>query len=111
MATVYEINRGINRSIEFKGIKAQYIIYLAIGLLILFIFFAVLYFVGLNIYLCLAIILIGGVLLFTYVQHFSRKYGEHGLLKKSAQRNLPRAVRSKTRTLFIRLNQNIHEKQ
>lgn len=35
MATVYPINRGVNRSLEFKGIKAQYVIYLALGLVLL----------------------------------------------------------------------------
>ncbi|HMT97439.1 MAG TPA: DUF4133 domain-containing protein, partial [Ferruginibacter sp.] len=30
--SVYQINKGINRSIEFKGLKAQYIWYLGGGL-------------------------------------------------------------------------------
>ena len=32
MATVYYINKGINKPIVFKGLKAQYIGYLAVGL-------------------------------------------------------------------------------
>ena len=32
---VYPINKGINRPLEFKGLKAQYIWYLGAGLLVL----------------------------------------------------------------------------
>ncbi|MDB5129720.1 DUF4133 domain-containing protein, partial [Mucilaginibacter sp.] len=37
----YQINKGINRPIEFKGLKAQYIGYLGSGLVALLILFAV----------------------------------------------------------------------
>ncbi|MBD0288989.1 MAG: DUF4133 domain-containing protein, partial [Flavisolibacter sp.] len=41
MATsVYQINKGINKPIEFKGFKAQYIWYLGGGLVALLILFA-----------------------------------------------------------------------
>lgn len=45
---------------EFKGIKAQYIIYLAIGLVALLLLFAILFIAGLNTYLCLCIVLPSG---------------------------------------------------
>ena len=41
--SVYTVNKGINRPIEFKGLKAQYIWYLGGGLLALLILFAILY--------------------------------------------------------------------
>jgi hypothetical protein len=42
MATsVYQINKGINKPIEFKGLKAQYIWYLCGGLVALLILFAI----------------------------------------------------------------------
>jgi hypothetical protein len=41
-ASVYKINKGINKPIEFKGLKAQYIAYLGAGLITLLILFAVL---------------------------------------------------------------------
>ena len=40
---MYQINKGINKPIEFKGLKAQYIGYLAVGLVILLIGFAIMY--------------------------------------------------------------------
>ncbi len=39
--SVYQINKGINQSIEFKGLKAQYIWYLGGGVIALLIIFAV----------------------------------------------------------------------
>jgi hypothetical protein len=53
---VYQINKGINKPIEFKGLKAQYIGYLAGGLVALLILFAVIYIVGLPVYVCIATI-------------------------------------------------------
>ncbi len=57
MASTYQINKGINRSIEMKGLKAQYIIYLAIGLVILLIGFIIAYMAGANSYLCVGVAL------------------------------------------------------
>ena len=109
MATVYEINKGINRSIEFKGIKAQYIMYLAAGLVLLLLAFAILYVIGISIYLCLAIVLPAGAGLYMTVQRLSHKYGEHGLMKKFARKQLPNYLRSKTRKVFIRLSKKKDE--
>ena len=51
--SVYTINKGINKPIEFKGLKAQYIGYLAAGLIGLLILFAALYISGVNTFVCL----------------------------------------------------------
>ena len=103
MSTVYNINKGVNRSIEFKGFKAQYIIYLAAGMVSLLLLFAILYICGFNIYLCLAIIVPGGIALVVAVQRLSKKYGEHGLLKKIAQKRLPSSIRCHSRKIFLQL--------
>ena len=44
--SIYKINKGINKPIEFKGLKAQYIWFLAGGILLLMFLFAVLYISG-----------------------------------------------------------------
>jgi hypothetical protein len=98
--TIYDINKGINRSIEFKGIKAQYIIYLALGLVSLLLLFAILYVAGANIYVCLGIIIPSGAALMTAVKYFSNKYGEHGLKRKMAEKNLPSCIRSSSKKIF-----------
>jgi len=97
---MYQINKGINRPIEFKGLKAQYIGYLGGGLVALLILFAVLYITGVNIYLCLLIIVASGSGLFYKVFALSHKYGEHGLMKWNAKRSLPRYIRYQTRRIF-----------
>ena len=107
MALVYEINKGVNRSMEFKGIKAQYIIYLAIGLVLLLLLFAILFMAGVNTYVCVLIILPAGAGLYFTVQRLSHKYGEHGLMKKAAQRKLPAAIESRSRKLFVQLRAKV----
>ncbi len=92
--SVYQINKGINKPIEFKGLKAQYIWYLGGGLVGLLIIFAVIYIIGVNIFLCLALIVSGGSGLFMYVYKMSRTYGEHGLMKKIARKAVPKVIKS-----------------
>lgn len=105
MATsIYTINKGINKPIEFKGLKAQYIWYLGGGLLALLILFAILYICGLNTFACLGIIIIGGTVLFIHVYKLSHKYGEHGMMKSIAKRSIPRAIKNYSRKTFTRLN-------
>lgn len=101
--SIYPINRGINRAIEFKGLKAQYIWYLGGGLLILLILFAILYIVGVNTYLCLAVIVGLTLLLFSKIYRLSRTYGQYGLMKKLAVHQLPKTIRSTSRKPFIHI--------
>lgn len=104
--SVYQINKGINRPIEFKGLKAQYIWYLGGGLLGLLIGFAILYIAGVNTFLCLLIIVIVGTALFMHVYKLSRKYGEHGMMKSLAKRSIPSVVKLRSRKLFTNLTLN-----
>jgi cell division protein FtsW (lipid II flippase) len=103
MPSVYQINKGINRPIEFKGLKAQYIWYLGGGLLCWLILFAVLYICGVNTFLLLGIIVILGTALFMYVYRLSHKYGDHGMMKSIAKRSIPRLVRNNSRKVFTQL--------
>jgi hypothetical protein len=100
---LYHINKGINKPIEFKGLKAQYIGYLAAGLVMLLIGFAILYLLHTPVTVCLVIIAGLGSLLFYQVFKLSHRYGEHGLMKKSAKRYLPRYVQFTSRNIFLNL--------
>lgn len=104
--SVYQINKGINKSIEFKGLKAQYIWYLGGGLLALLILFAAMYIAGLPTYICIGVIAIAGPLLFVRVYRMSRQYGEHGLMKALARRQVPKVIKAGSRAVFITLNKN-----
>src|SRR5258706_15360595 len=101
--SVYQINKGINRPIEFKGLKAQYIWWLGGGLLALLILFAILYICGINTFLCLFIIVGGATSLFMHVYKLSRKYGEHGMMKTLARRSIPPVIKCYSRKTFSRL--------
>jgi len=101
MSSVYKINKGINKPIEFKGLKAQYIWYLAGGLLALLILFTILYIWGVNSFVCLGLTLILGTALFMYVYKLSHDYGEYGMMKKIASKGIPRVVKSRTRRTFL----------
>jgi hypothetical protein len=99
--SVYKINKGINKSIEFKGLKAQYIWYLGGGIVGLLLLFAILYMIGVNSYINIAVIALSGVGVFVWVYKLSNTYGEHGMKKKMAVRSIPRIVKCYSRKLFI----------
>jgi hypothetical protein len=96
----YQINKGINRPIEFKGLKAQYIGYLGGGLVALLVFFAIFYLIGMAVYLCFLVIGGLGSLLFYKVFGLSHQYGEHGLMKRNARQHVPHYLKFKSRKLF-----------
>ena len=104
--SVYTVNKGINRPIEFKGLKAQYIWYLGGGLLALLILFAILYICGVNTFICLLIIVVAGTCLFMHVYKLSRQYGEHGMMKTLARRSVPSVVKIYSRKTFTGLWKN-----
>jgi hypothetical protein len=103
MTSTYKINKGINKPIEFKGLKAQYIWWLGAGFLIMLAFFALLYFIGVNTYLCVAIVLVLGAVMVIVIYRVSDTYGEHGLLKKLAKRNMPDRIICRSRKTFGKL--------
>lgn len=102
MGTIYKINKGINQSIEFKGLKAQYIWYLGGGIIILMILFAALFIIGLPSLLCVGLIGVLGTLLVIKIYGLSRKYGEHGMMKALAKKQLPKALKCYSRKVFMR---------
>ena len=100
--SVYKINKGINKPIEFKGLKAQYIWWLGGEIIGLLIIFAILYVIGLNSFVCLGIIGILGVVIFVWVYKLSNTYGEHGMKKKMARRNIPSVIKCYSRKVFLK---------
>ncbi|MDO3641241.1 DUF4133 domain-containing protein [Mucilaginibacter sp. L3T2-6] len=103
--SIYNLNKGINKSIEFRGLRAQYIWYfggLVIGLLILF---AALYILGVSTWICLALTgsaAAGGTIKIFALSH---EYGEHGLMKAMAKKRSPKVLKSYTRRNFQQLSE------
>ncbi|RZM29205.1 MAG: DUF4133 domain-containing protein [Pedobacter sp.] len=100
--SVYQINKGINQSIEFKGLKAQYIWYLGGGVIALLIIFAAMYIIGLPSFVCIGIILIAGTVLVIRIYGMSNKYGEYGLMKALARKQVPKVLKSRSRKVFLK---------
>jgi len=99
--SVYKINKGINKPIEFKGLKAQYIWWLGGGIVGLLLVFAILYVMGVNSFVSLVIIGLAGVAVFLWVYKLSNTYGEHGMKKKMARRSIPKVIKSYSRKPFL----------
>jgi fatty acid desaturase len=101
--SVYQINKGVSKPIVFKGLKAQYIAYLAIGLVLLLISFAILYICGLGLWVILPLIVGLGSALFFTVFRLSHRFGEYGLSKHFAKKQLPDFIQCNSRGVFINL--------
>ncbi len=108
MASIYQINKGVSKPIVFKGLKAQYIAYLAVGLVLLLIAFAVLYISGVSLFIVLPLIITLGTILFVGTFRLSHRFGEHGLMKYLAKKGLPKSLKFRSRRLFTNLKNSDH---
>ncbi|HEX8331088.1 MAG TPA: DUF4133 domain-containing protein [Segetibacter sp.] len=99
--SIYQINKGINKSIEFKGLKAQYIWYFAGGVIASLILFAIMYIIGINPFICIGTVLVAGTAMTITIYAMSNEYGEYGMMKKLAKRSIPKLIRSKNRKVFM----------
>jgi hypothetical protein len=88
----YNINRGIGKPAEFKGLKSQYLFIFAGGLLGLFVVFVIMYMVGIGQWVCIAFGVVSALVLVYGTFYLNGKYGEYGLMKAQARRNHPRYV-------------------
>ena len=79
MATsAYIIHKGVQRPIEFRGLRGQYIVYAGALLAGDIVLFAVLYLTGINSYVCLMVVGGLGSLGIRQIYRLSHRYGELG---------------------------------
>ena len=93
----YPINKGIGRSVEFQGLKSQYLFIFAGGLLALFVLFVILYMAGVNQWICIGFGGIAASVLVWQTFSLNKRYGEHGLMKRSALHSHPRYLINRRR--------------
>lgn len=86
----FELNKGIGKSAEFKGLKAQYLFLFAAGLLTVFVLFIIMYMVGISQWICIGFGVITASVLVWATFAMNGKYGEHGLMKMLSSRQHPR---------------------
>ena len=99
--SIYNINKGVNQPIRFRGLQAQYIWYLGIGITILLVAFAILYISGAGPWVSTGLIGVAGIILFRYVYHLSNTFGQYGLMKKAARRKVPGVIKIYSRNCFM----------
>ena len=103
--TIYFINKGVGNPIEFKGLQAQYAVYLGIAAVGLLLGFVILYICGLPPLLCVGAVAVTGAIIFRRLYQLSKRYGQFGLMKKRARRKIPGSIESRSRKVFQFKNQ------
>ncbi|MDF7813926.1 DUF4133 domain-containing protein [Hymenobacter sp. YC55] len=101
---IYDLNRGINKPVEFKGLVGNNIYFLVAGIGLVFGLFITLYLGGIPLVLTVIITLSAGGGMWAGVFALNRKYGEHGLMKASARRASPKYITNRKSRLFQNLN-------
>ena len=91
----YPVNRGIEKPVEFKGLKSQYLFIFCGGLLAVFVVFIVLFMAGVNQGICLAFSETASLLLEWQTFRLNARYGTHGLMKAAARKRHPRFIISR----------------
>ena len=86
----YFINKGIGKSVEFQGLKSQYLFIFAGGLLALFIIFVVMFMAGANQWVCIGFGVTAASVLVWLTFLLNARYGEYGMMKLLARRQHPR---------------------
>ena len=90
-----EINKGIGRNVEFKGLESQYLFIFCGGLLAVFVVFVILYMAGVSQWVCIGFGVAAATLLVWLTFRLNARYGTHGLMKAAARKRHPRFIISR----------------
>jgi hypothetical protein len=97
----YMINKGIGKSVEFQGLKSQYLFIFAGGLLAVFIIFVVMFMAGVSQWICIGFGMIAASVLVWLTFSLNTRYGEHGLMKALARRQHPHYLLNRKASLRL----------
>lgn len=97
----YMINKGIGKSVEFQGLKSQYLFIFAGGLLAVFIIFVVMFMAGVSQWVCIGFGLVAASVLVWLTFSLNARYGEYGLMKLFARRQHPRYLLNRKATIRL----------
>lgn len=95
--TWYKINKGVGRSIEVKGLRAQYVLYCAGGAVASVILFFILSLIIGNNLIAGCICGVGIIASLVISIILNNKYGELGLTQVQAERNVANHIRNTKR--------------
>ena len=103
----FEINKGVGREVEFKGLRAQYLFIFAFGLLAVFVVFVIMYTAGIGQWTCIGFGVSAATSVVWLTFSLNRRFGSHGLMKLLAARQHPRRILSRKRiTRLIKKQQS-----
>ena len=102
----YGMNKGVGRSVEFRGLTSQYLFLFAAGMLASLLLTMVLYMAGADRTLCILVALVCMSLVVWGTFRMNRCYGPHGLLVRLGERGYPRRIihRRSIRHLIVKRN-------
>lgn len=105
----YNINKGIGKSVEFHGLKSQYLFIFAGGLLAVFVVFVILYMAGVSQWVCIGFGVVAASTLVWLTFSLNTRYGESGLMKLMAKKQHPRYLvnRKVPRSLFQKVRKEV----
>lgn len=103
----FEINKGVGREVEFKGLRAQYLFIFAFGLLAVFVVFVIMYTAGIGQWTCIGFGVSAATAVVWLTFSLNRRFGSYGLMKLLAARQHPRRILSRKRiTRLIKKQQS-----
>ena len=85
----YSINKGVGRSVEVKGLRAQYLLYAVAGLVLSFVIFFISSLIF-NQWIALSGALIIGLLSLFICFYLNKRFGENGLTQFLHIKTLPK---------------------
>ena len=88
----YNLNKGVDRTVEFKGLRAQYLFHLFGGLGAVFMIVVFMFMLGLNPYVTTFLAIVMATAVISLVYRMNHKYGRFGLIKLSARRSRPKFI-------------------
>ena len=88
----YQINKGVGRQVEFKGLTAQYLFLFVGGLVGVFLLFVVIYMSGVSQTACILFAIFAGTGIVWGTFYLNRTFGPHGLMKLRASKRHPRRI-------------------
>lgn len=88
----YQINKGVGKEVEFKGLTAQYLFLFAGGLLGVFILYVVMYMAGISQMFCIPFGIGLAVGIVFGIFRLNALYGPNGLMKLLASKSHPRRI-------------------
>jgi hypothetical protein len=101
---MYSIAKGTNKTVEFKGLSAQYLYMFAGGVVMSVFLFLILHFFGIPSLINLMFVG-GGLFVFVYyIFTTNKKYGKYGVMQREARRAIAKNIKGSI-LLKIRIKQ------